>query len=160
MIRSATFLTVMCTTMKTCVCLLRNYVHPCPPPLPAYIALLSGFIGGFAGLQFEPESRQGELAMYVGSTGITSLYNLGHKRGIFPSIPFGSTIVFMVAAASVMHAYERDPGSLSSLVNGIMVHFCGKPENVKFVVENDKSQSDGKDKEGVSTCTHQEGVDE
>ncbi|XP_077999942.1 uncharacterized protein LOC144452671 [Glandiceps talaboti] len=142
MIRSTTFLVVTGTTMRTTMCILRNYVQPLPPPVPAYMALLCGFIGAFAGIQFEPVHRQGELTMYVAPMSLNALYILGYNRGIFPNVPFGSTIVFMVAMAAIMYLYERDAESLSRMIKSGLAYLCGKPETDKF----DKPLGDEKDK--------------
>lgn len=60
---SALFLAVDGTLVKYTLCLLRNW-HGKAPPLPLWIAPLSGFLGA-AGLLIERHSRRLELLYYV-----------------------------------------------------------------------------------------------
>ncbi|XP_077863836.1 uncharacterized protein LOC144348227 [Saccoglossus kowalevskii] len=135
-VKSATFLTVMCTTIKTIICLLRLHVHHSPAPLPYYIPFAGGFFGALAGLQFESPRRRGELAMYVASIALDAVFIWGRDAGIFKPLPYGSLLIFVVSMAVITHAYERDKDTLSPLLKGGMTFLCGKPENQKEIKGN------------------------
>ncbi|XP_006823314.1 uncharacterized protein LOC102805559 [Saccoglossus kowalevskii] len=132
-VKSATFLTVMCTTIKVVVCLLRQNVHHSPAPVPRYLMFIAGFIGALIGVQFESRSRRGELAMYVASTALDAVFIWGRDAGLFKSLPCGSLLIFIISMAAITHAYERDRDSLSPMVKGGMTFLCGKPENQKVI---------------------------
>ncbi|XP_077863835.1 transmembrane protein 135-like [Saccoglossus kowalevskii] len=140
-VKSTTFLTVMCTTIKTIICLLRLHVHHSPAPLPYYIPFVGGFFGALAGLQFESPSRRGELAMYVTSIALDAVFIWGRDAGIFKPLPYGSLLIFVVSMAVITHAYERDRDTLSPMLNSGMTFLCGKPENQNVIKRNERITS-------------------
>ena len=61
---SALFLDVDMTISLYTLCLLRN-IWGGPPPAPAAIPMIAGFVGGAVGLPFERRSRRIELLYYA-----------------------------------------------------------------------------------------------
>ncbi|GFN84621.1 mitochondrial import inner membrane translocase subunit tim17/tim22/tim23 family protein isoform 2 [Plakobranchus ocellatus] len=123
---STSFLGLMVFLAKLVICLLRNAEHR-PPPLPGYIPALAGAVCGLA-LLLERFSRRKELALFV----IPHVFNIlyvaaGNSQLLRPvlQLPHGFTLVFALSMTSVMHAYEREPESLTLLINGILRFFFG-----------------------------------
>ncbi|XP_070574226.1 uncharacterized protein [Ptychodera flava] len=141
--RSATFLCVMCTTIKTLICMLRNHVDPRPPPLPAYIPLIAGFIGAFLGVQFEIPSRQSEMALYFSPSALNAVYLIGRDKKVIPTLPFGSVILFVSFMAVIMHSYERDEDSLSPMIHKAVKLLFGEPEKSKQEPDDSEKQNEG-----------------
>ncbi|XP_064397727.1 uncharacterized protein LOC135344449 isoform X2 [Halichondria panicea] len=114
---SALFLAVDGALVKYTLCLLRNgYGHA--PPLPAWIALLSGFLGA-AGLLIERHSRRLELLYYVLPQVLYGVWRvLCIKKPLnLHKIPCGSVWVFCASLAVIFHSFEREHLSLSPLIN-------------------------------------------
>ena len=130
LVYSTAFLSSMVMLAKYTICLLRNHAHQ-PPPLSGYIPLLGGLACGLSVL-FERASRRKELALFVVPHSIYAFYNYLNERKILPNIPGGSSLLFALSMVSIMHAYEREPESLSMLLNGVLRFFVG--DNVNTVI--------------------------
>ncbi|XP_062617210.1 uncharacterized protein LOC134278915 [Saccostrea cucullata] len=126
---STAFLATMVMLAKYVICLLRNLSHK-PPPLSTYVPAVAGFVCGF-GVLFERASRRKELSLFLVPHTLYALYLWAKQKNILRDIPFGSTVLFAVSMVSVMHAYEREPESLSLLLNGVLRYFIGERTNVR-----------------------------
>ncbi|KAH9489152.1 hypothetical protein Btru_052328 [Bulinus truncatus] len=126
---STTFLGLMVTLAKLTICLLRNCIHR-PPPIPAFIPVIAGATCGLA-LLLERYSRRKELCLFVISHTINILYIAIKKSKLkfILKVPHGFTILFALSMMSVMHAYEREPESLTLLINGLLKFFVGPRTN-------------------------------
>ena len=84
---SALFLDVDMTTSLYTLCLLRN-IWGGPPPAPAAIPMIAGFVGGAVGLPFERRSRRIELLYYaMAQVNVFPIYT-GHTWvHVIPCIP-------------------------------------------------------------------------
>ncbi|XP_013416683.1 uncharacterized protein LOC106178162 isoform X2 [Lingula anatina] len=120
-VMSATFLSAMVMLAKYVICLLRNMSGK-PPPLPAYIPLLAGLTCGLSVL-FERASRRKELVMFLIPHTINALFLLGLEKGFCKYIPYGSVVVFAASMMPIMHAYEREPATLTPFIRGILRYF-------------------------------------
>ncbi|XP_059153223.1 uncharacterized protein LOC131938999 [Physella acuta] len=125
MILSTTFLGLTVALAKITICVLRNGLHQ-PPPLAGFIPALGGFVCGIA-LLLERHSRRKELSLFVIPHTINILYIAIKRSKLGPGlrIPHGFTLLFALSMMSVMHAYEREPESLSLLINGLLKFFVG-----------------------------------
>ncbi|KAK3589354.1 hypothetical protein CHS0354_009998 [Potamilus streckersoni] len=126
-VMSTTFLASMVMLAKYVICLLRNVQHR-PPPLPGYIPAIAGFTAGL-GVLFERASRRKELALFLVPHSLYALYLWAKEAGLVRHIPYSSVVLYALSMASVMHAYEREPESLSVLLHGILRYFVGKRES-------------------------------
>lgn len=114
---------------KYVICLLRNLSQR-PPPLSPYIPAVAGLVCGL-GVLFERASRRKELSLFLVPHTLYALYLWTKQKNILRDIPFGSVVLFAVSMVSVMHAYEREPASLSLLLNGVLKYFIGERTNVR-----------------------------
>ncbi|RUS78408.1 hypothetical protein EGW08_013822, partial [Elysia chlorotica] len=90
-----------------------------------------GAVGGLA-ILFERFSRRKELALFVIPHFLNILYVAAEKSPAlkpFLRLPHGFTLVFALSMTSVMHAYEREPQSLTMLINGVLRFFFGPSSN-------------------------------
>ncbi|KAK0042759.1 hypothetical protein Bpfe_027822 [Biomphalaria pfeifferi] len=131
LVLSTSFLGLMVTLAKLTICLLRNYSHQ-PPPLAAHIPMLAGAICGLA-LLLEHDKRRKELCLFVIPHTINILY-IAISRSSFRflfKVPNGFTFLFALSMMSIMHSYEREPESLTLLVNGLLKIFVGPRKNIQ-----------------------------
>ncbi|XP_012935165.1 uncharacterized protein LOC101854933 [Aplysia californica] len=129
MVISTAFLGVMCSLAKLTICVLRDLAH-LPPPLPSYIPAVAGAVCGLA-LILERFSRRKELSLFVLPHTFNILY-IALKRSRFASslkVPHGFTLAFALSMSSIMHAFEREPDSLTILIQGILRFFVGCSSN-------------------------------
>lgn len=127
---STAFLATMVMLAKYVICLLRNLSHT-PPPLSPYIPATAGLVCGL-GVLFERASRRKELSLFLVPHTLYALYMWTKQKNILRDLPFGSVALFAVSMVSVMHAYEREPESLSLLLNGVLKYFIGERTNVRM----------------------------
>lgn len=120
---STAFISTMVFLAKYTVCILRN-LDGRPPPLPAYIAILSGFSTGLATL-LERKNRRKELCLFTIPHTLYALYLWGRQSGVIMDIPHGSVVLFSICMASIMYAFEEEPESISMLLNGLLKYFVG-----------------------------------
>ncbi|RUS78406.1 hypothetical protein EGW08_013820 [Elysia chlorotica] len=150
---STAFLGLMVFLAKIVICLLRNALQR-PPPLPGFIPAVAGAVCGLA-LLLERFSRRKELALFVIPHFLNILYVAAEKSPAlkpFLRLPHGFTLVFALSMTSVMHAYEREPQSLTMLINGVLRFFFGpssnstqnsktsKTDTVKSDAENERNE--------------------
>lgn len=123
---STLFLSTMVFVAKYAICLLRH-ASGRPPPLPTYIPCVAGLLCGLA-ILWERPSRRKELIMFMTPQILSMLWTLVErscpKRRLH--VPHGLSLLFAAAMAVVMHAYERDPPSLSMLMSGMLRFFVGE----------------------------------
>ncbi|GFS17400.1 hypothetical protein ElyMa_001496500 [Elysia marginata] len=161
---STAFLGLMVTLAKLTICLLRNAFHR-PPPLPGFVPAVAGAVCGLA-LLLERFNRRKELTLFVIPHFLNILYVAGQdSAGVQPllGLPHGFTLTFALSMSSVMHAYEREPQSLTLLINGILKFFFGPSSRSMEASSSSKdspshkskldSRDDGKDPNpGRDTC--------
>ncbi|KAL8568832.1 hypothetical protein ACOMHN_035595 [Nucella lapillus] len=123
---STLFLSAMVCLAKYVICLLRHASGK-PPPLPTYVPAVAGFICGFSVL-LERVSRRKELVLFVIPQMLHAAHVLwkGSRTGSRLRVPQGYAVVFAVAMGVVMHAYEKEPASLTMLMTGLLKVFVGK----------------------------------
>ncbi|XP_060077144.1 uncharacterized protein LOC132556719 [Ylistrum balloti] len=126
---STSFLASMVMLAKYTICLLRNLSKK-PPPLASYIPVIGGLVCGLSVL-FERANRRKELSLFLIPHTLYALYTWikGHRLASNIDVPFGSVLLYAVSMISVMHAYEREPESLSLLLNGLLRYFVGDIKN-------------------------------
>lgn len=126
---STSFLATMVMLAKYTICLLRN-VNKKPPPLASYIPVLGGLVCGFSVL-LERANRRKELSLFLIPHTLYALYTWvkGTGLGSKMDIPYGSVLLYAISMISIMHAYEREPESLSILLNGMLRFFVGDIKN-------------------------------
>ena len=94
-------------------------------------------------------SRRKELTLFVVPHILNMLYVAAQRSNTlkpFLGIPHGFTLLFALSMTSVMHAYEREPQSLTMLINGILRFFFG--------TSSCSSDSDTKTKESKQQDGH------
>lgn len=158
---STLFLGLMVSLAKMVICLLRNAMHR-PPPLAGFIPALAGAVCGLA-LLLERFSRRKELTLFVIPHVLNILYVAGQSSSLlkpFLGLSHGFTLVFALSMSSIMHAYEREPQSLTLLINGIIRFFFGprreeskKSTTQKTKLTNQSGHSYSKSDEGDSNTT-------
>ncbi|XP_021376856.1 uncharacterized protein LOC110465398 [Mizuhopecten yessoensis] len=129
MLFSTSFLASMVMLAKYTICLLRNLNNK-PPPLPSYIPVVGGLVCGLSVL-FERANRRKELSLFLIPHTLYALYTWikGHRLASHIDVPYGSVLLYAVSMISIMHAYEREPESLSLLLNGVLRFFVGDIKN-------------------------------
>lgn len=135
MIFSTAFIASMVMLAKYTICLLRNFSHR-PPPLPGYIPVAGGLVCGLS-ILFERANRRKELCLFVVPHTLFAFYTWMKGKNLASPIPYGSVLLYALSMISIMHAYEREPESLSLLLNGILRYFVGDIKNP--VVKTQKS---------------------
>ena len=93
--------------------------------------MAAGAVCGLSVL-FERASRRKELTLFLIPHSLYALYLWGLEKKVVKHIPLSSVVLFSVSMMSVMHAYEREPESLSLLLNGVLRYFVGERKNVRF----------------------------
>lgn len=109
---------------KYTICFLRN-THMEPPPLKHYIPAVAGLVAGL-GVLFERANRRKELVLFLIPHTLYALFIWGMEKRIVPWVPYSSVALFALSTASIMHAYEREPASMTPLINGILRYFVGE----------------------------------
>ncbi|KAK6166026.1 hypothetical protein SNE40_022815 [Patella caerulea] len=123
---SSAFLATMVMLAKYGLCVLRNILGR-PPPIPPLVPVVAGFMCGL-GILFERSSRRKELALFLIPHTLYAFYLLGKQSRLNPLLvlPHGFVIMFSISMMGIMHAYEREPSSLTQLTRGILNFFVGK----------------------------------
>lgn len=124
---STAFLASMVMLAKYVICLLRN-LQGKPSPLAGFIPAIAGVAAGL-GVLFERASRRKELSLFLIPHSLFALYLWALEHRFIRHIPYSSVVLFSVSMVSVMHAYEREPDSLSMLLKGVLRYFIGKQTN-------------------------------
>lgn len=65
------------------------------------------------------------IAMYVLPRGLESAWSSARKRAWVPIVPFGETILGMVAMGLVMDNYKHSPSAMSGLLRRVIFQVCG-----------------------------------
>ncbi|XP_064618329.1 uncharacterized protein LOC135482329 [Liolophura sinensis] len=123
-VMSTTFLASMVMLAKYVVCFLRTTLRE-PPPLRHYIPAVAGLVAGL-GVLFERANRRKELVLFLIPHTLYALFVWGMEKHILPWVPYSSVPLFALSTASIMHAYEREPDSMTPLINGILRYFVGE----------------------------------
>ncbi|XP_033741255.1 uncharacterized protein LOC117328034 [Pecten maximus] len=126
---STSFLASMVMLAKYTICLLRN-LNKKPPPLASYIPVAGGLVCGLSVL-LERANRRKELSLFLIPHTLYALYTYikGTRLSSRIDMPYGSVFLYAISMISIMHAYEREPQSLSLLLNGILRYFVGDIKN-------------------------------
>ena len=112
---------------KYVICFLRNLEHR-PPPLSPWIPAVAGFATALS-LLFERVNRRKELALFLIPHTLYGAYLWAKEKGIVNHIPYSSVFLFAMAMIPVMHAYEREPESLSLLIHSALKFFVGRRQS-------------------------------
>lgn len=112
---------------KYVICFLRNLDHR-PPPLSPWIPAASGFATALS-LLFERVNRRKELALFLIPHTLYGAYLWAEEKGIVRHVPYSSVFLFAMAMIPVMHAYEREPESLSLLIHSALKFFVGRRQS-------------------------------
>lgn len=124
---STTYLATMVIIAKYVICLLRNLQHR-PPPLSPWIPSAAGFASGL-GLLFERPNRRKELALFLIPHTLYAVYLWAKENRIIRHVPNSSIFLFALAMVPIMHAYEREPESLSLLIHSALKFFVGRRQS-------------------------------
>ena len=124
---STAFIATMVMLAKYGICFLRNLQRR-PPPLSSWIPAAAGFVAGL-GVLFERANRRKELALFLIPHTLYALYLWAKETGLARHIPYSSIVLFAIAMVPVMHAYEREPESLSLLIHSALKFFVGRRQS-------------------------------
>jgi hypothetical protein len=75
----------------------------------------SNFFGAIVGgvtLNFEPVSRQSEIALYCLNKSMEVCYLLARRRGWPVRVPYGECLLMVVASAAICHHYMNNRESI------------------------------------------------
>ena len=132
---SSAFLSSMVMLTKYTMCVLRN-IEGKPPPASGWIPSVAGVVCGLS-LLWERVNRRKELAMFLIPHTLLGLYKMVLKSN--PRVVASSRLIVITLFASsmmtLMYVYERQPGSLSPLMGGLLKYFVGTS---KCIVPDDK----------------------
>ncbi|XP_041354239.1 uncharacterized protein LOC121372054 [Gigantopelta aegis] len=122
---SSAFLSSMVMLAKYTMCVLRNFEGK-PPPAAGWIPSVAGVVCGLS-LLWERVNRRKELAMFLIPHTLLGIYKMGLKSSprLVSSSPLIVMLLFAVSMMTLMHAYERQPGSLTPLLGGLLKYFVG-----------------------------------
>ncbi|ESO84969.1 hypothetical protein LOTGIDRAFT_168227 [Lottia gigantea] len=123
---SSAFLSTMVMLAKYGLCVMRN-AYGRPPPIPTLVPVVAGFVCGM-GILFERARRRKELALFLIPHTLYAIYLMLKKSKLTANleIPHGFVILFSLSMGNIMHAYEREPHSLTQLIRGLLNFFVGK----------------------------------
>ena len=94
--------------------------------LPLYIPVVAGSLCGLSVL-WERVSRRKELVLFLIPQVLNMLHVLTRNSHWARDlrVPRGHVLLFAVAMGVVMHAYEREPASLTPLMTGVLRFLVG-----------------------------------
>ena len=117
----------MVLTPKYTICLLRKLQRR-PPPISPWILAIAGASTGLS-LLFERANRRKELLLFTMPHTMYAVYLWATANGFVRYIPYSTIFLFALSMIPIMHAYEREPESLSLLVHSALKFFVGKRQS-------------------------------
>lgn len=126
---STLFLASIVSIAKYVICLLRNHATARrPPPVPLFVPSVAGALCGLSVLLERPGRRK-ELVLFLIPQLLHAMLVLAQTRSTWrqraSQVPHGFVLLFSLAMGVVLHSYEKEPPSLSILMNGVLKFFVG-----------------------------------
>lgn len=129
--RSSLFLSAYCTIGVNAITFIRALglrSGVVGVSLAQLAPMVSGAIAGGLSVIFEKKSRRMELALYIWSQALVSVWDVLKTKWHFKPLPYGEVLIFALSFASIMHAFVRHPKDIRPTYSSIIQRFFDSDE--------------------------------